>query len=239
MRAALALLSLIAAILPAGCGYPPNPAARPQNILDFKTLYAQNCSACHGVDGSNGPATDLANPEYEALIDDASLRHWISAGMPGTQMPAFAQSSGGMLTDAQIGSIVSGMRQQWSRANPFSGIAPPAYTQNQSGDLNRGRQVYQARCAICHAQTNEQIASSIYLALTSDQALRSLIIAGSPDIGQPDWRHDSKGAQPAPPLSDQQINDVIAWLASLRNASPTYAGSPGVQQPSPAGGQNK
>jgi hypothetical protein len=59
------------------------------------------------------------------------------------------------------------------------------------------------------------IVDGSYLALISDQGLRSITIAGRPDEGMPDWRSD--GAQP---LTDQQITDIVAWLASKRTANP-------------------
>lgn len=215
-----ALVGFIAALL-AGCGhapgYPPNPILRPAEVTDFATLYSQNCAACHGTNGQNGPSIDLANPEYQALVDDATLRKWISGGMPGTEMPAFAQSAGGMLTDVQISALIAGMRTNWQRPNAFDGATPPPYAQNQAGDSHRGEQTYNARCAGCHAPTHEQapqqLTSPIYLALVGDQALRTIIIAGRPDIGQPDWRHDRPGG----PLSTQDVADIVAYLASLRN----------------------
>lgn len=241
-RASLATLTVLLAVLFTGCGhfsgYPPPAVGRPQDVLSFDALYSENCAACHGSDGQNAQATDLANPEYEALVDDASLRKWISAGMPGTQMPAFAQSENGMLTDAQVDAIVTGMRKRWLRPNAFAGATPPPYAQVKAGDAKRGQQTYQARCAICHAPSHGQITDPIYLALVSDQSLRSLIIAGSPDIGQPDWRHDSKGGNSAPPLSDQDVNDIISYLASLRDSAPAYAGTAAYPVPTPAGGQH-
>ncbi len=122
LRGSLLLAAAIAA-LASGCdrapGYPPDPVPRPDAVTDFATLYSQNCAACHGANGQNGPAIDLANPEYQALVDDPTLRKWISGGMPGTEMPAFAQSQGGMLTDAQVNALIAGMRQEWSRPNAF------------------------------------------------------------------------------------------------------------------------
>jgi mono/diheme cytochrome c family protein len=242
LHASRAALAAVLAVPVTACGhfsgYPPPAAVRPQDVLSFDTLYSQNCAACHGSEGKNGQATDLANPEYQALVDDASLRKWVSAGMPGTQMPAFAQSANGMLTDAQVSAIVAGMRKMWSRTNAFAGATPPAYAQVQAGDATRGQQTYQARCAICHASAPGQITDPVYLALISDQALRGIIIAGSPDIGQPDWRHDSKNSQPAPPLSDQDVNDIVSYLASLRNSAPAYAGTAALPQPAPAGGKH-
>ena len=165
----------------------------------------------------------MANPEYQALVDDATLRKWISGGMPGTEMPAFAQSQGGMLTDAQVSALITGMRKQWSRADALGGATPPPYTQNNAGDSHHGEASYHAHCAMCHAtagqQGSQQVTSPTYLALIGDQALRTIIIAGRPDIDQPDWRHDGPNGNAAAPLSTEDVDDIVAYLSSLRNAS--------------------
>jgi cytochrome c oxidase cbb3-type subunit 3/ubiquinol-cytochrome c reductase cytochrome c subunit len=41
------------------------------------------------------------------------------------------------------------------------------------------------------------------------------MIAGRPDEGMPDWRTDA-----AQPMTDQQITDIVAWLASKRTNNP-------------------
>jgi cytochrome c oxidase cbb3-type subunit III len=195
-RMAQALLACVAALI-AGCehapGSPGSPLVRPDEVADFGRLYSENCAACHGANGRNGPAIDLSNPEYQALVDDATLRKWISGGMPGTEMPAFAQSAGGMLTEAQVNALVAGMRKHWLQPNVFNVAMPPPYAQMQAGDARSGEQTYQARCSSCHTRSHQQITNSNYLALVSDQALRSIIIAGRPDIGQPDWNHLGPG----------------------------------------------
>ena len=220
---AMVLLASFATLI-AACehapGYPPNPIARPADVTDFATLFSENCAACHGANGQNGPAIDLANPEYQALVDDATLRKWISGGMPGTEMPAFAQSAGGMLTDAQVNALISGMRSRWSQPNAFAGATPPPYAQAQAGDAHNGEQSYRSRCAACHAPSVQQITSPDYLADVGDQALRSIIIAGRPDIGQPDWSHLGPRGKTATPLSAQDIANIVAYLASLRNPAP-------------------
>ena len=212
-----------AATLATGCahapGYPPDPIPRPTTVTDFATLYNQNCAACHGANGQNGPAIDLANPEYQALVDDATLRKWISGGMPGTEMAAFAQSAGGMLTDAQVNALIAGMRKEWLRPNTFAGATPPPYAQAKAGDPQRGQQSYHTRCSACHDSSRQEITSTNYLSLVGDQALRSITIAGRPDIGQPDWLHDGPGGKAATPLSAQEVDDIITYLDSLRHAS--------------------
>lgn len=229
------LTLIAAAALPfllalAGCSQLPgaraeaHPPLRPDQVLDFHTLYSRNCQACHGAGGQNGPAMDLANPEYLAMTDDATLRKIIASGMPGTQMPAWAQSSGGMLTDRQIDAIVSGMRKEWAKPNFFAGVTPPSLQQPAGGNAGHGQQVYQAHCAMCHSgPARQQLISSVYLSLISDDALRSIIVAGRPDIGQPDWRRDAAKGATATPLTGQEITDIVAYLGSLRNPATVSA----------------
>src|SRR3981081_2593169 len=103
-----------------GCGTPHGQPRKgsetlaPNDVLDFATRYSQNCAACHGAEGRGGAAIALANPVYLAIADDASIRKVIAQGVPGTAMPAFAQSAGGMLTDAQIDVITKEIRSRWS-----------------------------------------------------------------------------------------------------------------------------
>jgi cytochrome c oxidase cbb3-type subunit 3 len=222
MRLALPAFVASLAIGLAGCGhisggYPPRPISNPSEVMDFATLYNQNCAACHGRNGQNGPAIDLGNPEYQALADDDVLNSWISGGIPGTEMPAFAKSSGGMLSNEQIEALIAGMRKQWARPNSFGGATPPPYEQPENADAQRGADAYRAHCAGCHAASPLQITSQNYLALMADQQLRSVIIAGRPDIGQPDWRHDGPQGKPATPLSNEEVDNIVAYLGSLRN----------------------
>ena len=227
-----------------GCsspGYPPPAAKTPSQITDFTTLYAQNCAACHGRDGQNGPALDLANPEYLALADDAVLRKATADGVTGTEMPAFAESSGGMLTNAQIDDLVAGMRRRWSKPNAFAGSAPPLYAQTKPGDWRSGEQTYKARCAGCHRDSpDEQLTSPVYLSLVSDQGLRTIIIAGRPDIGQPDWRHDSPDGKLTTPLTAADVDNIVAYLGSLRNPAPlAQAPAQAIDQPAVAKKRSK
>jgi cytochrome c oxidase cbb3-type subunit 3/ubiquinol-cytochrome c reductase cytochrome c subunit len=50
----------------------------------------------------------------------------------------------------------------------------------------------------------------------SDQGLRTIVIAGRPELNAPDWRTYVKGK----PMSDQEVTDVVAWLASHRVEAP-------------------
>jgi cytochrome c oxidase cbb3-type subunit 3 len=210
-----------------GCGSPPGRPRKgsetpaPSEVVEFGTLYANNCAACHGPDGKGGAAIALANPVYLAIADETAMRAIISNGVHGTSMPAFAQHAGGMLTDAQIVVITSGIRARWGRPGILAGANPPSYAATSAGNAQRGESVYRTHCESCHGSggtggpKGSAITNDAFLALTSDQGLRTIVIAGRPELHAPDWRGYAPG-----PLSDQEVTDVVAWLASHRVASP-------------------
>jgi cytochrome c oxidase cbb3-type subunit 3 len=215
----LVLLTLLVGSL--GCDRkigPPNDQEelmRPENIASFDRLYKQNCSACHGEKGSGGPALDLANPKYQALVDDVSLRRWITSGMPGTQMPAFGESAGGFLTPQQVDVLVAGMRARWDHKGRGT-EEMPAYSSTAVGNVEHGQDNFRVSCSSCHQQGQQKITDASYLSLVSDQTLRSIVIAGRPDLGHPDWSQVRHGQ----PLTDRDVSDVIAYLHSLRSDTP-------------------
>jgi cytochrome c oxidase cbb3-type subunit III len=220
-RAIRSLVPLTLLVGSLGCDRkigPPNDQEelmRPENVASFDRLYKQNCSACHGENGSGGPALDLANPKYQALVDDASLRRWITSGMPGTQMPAFGESAGGFLTAQQVDVLVTGMRARWDHKDPTTADMPP-YSSSTAGNVEHGQDTFMVSCSSCHQGGRQKITDASYLALASDQSLRTIVIAGRPDLGHPDW----KQVPPGQPLTDQNVSDVIAYLHSLRSDTP-------------------
>jgi cytochrome c oxidase cbb3-type subunit 3 len=220
-RAILPLIPLALIVGSLGCERkigPPNDEEelmRPENVASFDRLYKQNCSACHGENGSGGPSLDLANPKYQAVVDDASLKRWITSGMPGTQMPAFGESAGGFLTSQQVDVLVAGMRARWNHKDQNAADMPP-YSSSAVGNVEHGQDIFRMSCSSCHQQGQQKITDASYLALVSDQSLRSIVIAGRPDLGHPDW----KQVRPDQPLTDQDVSDVVAYLHSLRSDTP-------------------
>jgi len=223
---ALAVLSLV--IMLAACSTlnrepqtDPEPVA-PSQVLDFSNLYAQNCAGCHGAEGRGGASIGLANPLYLAIVDETKMRNIVANGVRGTSMPAFAHGAGGLLTQEQINAITSGMFSRWGRKVILDGGNPPSYAAKDAGNVDRGKLVFGTYCASCHGlegggtPKGSAITNDSFLGLISDQALRTIVITGRPELGAPDWR----GNVPGRPMTDQEITDVVAWLASRRAQNP-------------------
>jgi mono/diheme cytochrome c family protein len=86
----------------------PKPEVTPQLIEHGKTLYVQNCAACHGnKGGGNGDAAAFLLPKPRNFVEakyrlrstptgqlptDVDLFRAVSLGMPGTPMPPWKHS---------------------------------------------------------------------------------------------------------------------------------------------------
>jgi cytochrome c oxidase cbb3-type subunit 3/ubiquinol-cytochrome c reductase cytochrome c subunit len=227
------MIACAVALLCAGCkdvpGRPGAATTRPDQVLNFAVLYKDNCAACHGENGKNGAAISLANPVYLAVAGVQKIQQITAKGVPGTLMPAYAKSQGGMLTDQQVAVLAQGLEPEWGSANALGGQAAPAYASSSAGDVAQGQKAFSTFCASCHGADGAgvvrgklhtgSLVDPAYLALISDQGLRSLILAGQPQEGMPDWRSDMTGAG-SRAMTDQEITDTVAWLASHRVATP-------------------
>jgi len=140
----------------------------------------------------------------------------------GTAMPAFAESSGGMLTDKQVDVITTQIRSRWSRPGKLDAANLPSYASKSAGNAAQGEVAYKTYCESCHGPSGRggpkgsAITNDSFLALVSDQGLRTTVIVGRPELGAPDWR----GNVPGKAMSGQEITDVVAWLVSRLSQNP-------------------
>ena len=185
-------------------------------ITDFATLYSQNCAGCHGENGKMGPGRILNDPIYQALIPKEALQQVIEYGRPGTAMPPWAIKQGGPLLPNQVTALVEGMKRDW--AKPVQGAPLPAYADDKSvGNADNGKKLFAKGCFSCHGPGARVgvVTDPSYLALTTNQNLRTSIIVGRPDLGMPDYRFLNMGHA----LNDQDVADLVAYLASKRPAN--------------------
>jgi cytochrome c oxidase cbb3-type subunit 3 len=194
-------------------------------------LFDRNCRGCHGADGVGGPAPPLNDPLFLAIVPEEALRRVISEGRKDTLMPAFARSKGGPLTDEQIRIVVRNLASPakgsgWTIDSSIADV--PSYRQDDSGkgrakpgNAEDGAAVYEMNCASCHGDKGEggkagALNDPAFLALTSDQVLRRIVITGRKDLGMPDFR--TREYKNFKPLTNQDVADVVAFVASWRKA---------------------
>jgi mono/diheme cytochrome c family protein len=214
-----------------------------QDLDIAMTLYAENCSVCHGVAGEGiGATLPLNNPALRTA-DPASLTKIIARGLFNTAMPAWSQLDGGSLSEYQIAQMVLLIQQgDWGETKervvslgleprlPFTAEADPAILETlktlQNGEqLSRGVALYAENCVACHGA--DGLGSALAPALndpavrqkTPAELLRTLQtgVSGTLMAG---W--DRK-------LSEEDLNDLLALITGWEDV-PTGA-IPAPDQP--------
>ena len=150
------ILACVLCLAGAGCTRIPGKpgigsvALRPDQMLDFATLYQQNCAACHGENGKNGAALSLANPAYLATAGIDNIQRVTAAGISGTLMPPFGKAAGGLLTDRQIEVLAQGIVKSWGRPGALGSVTPLPYAGSSPGNPVLGQKAFTLFCARCH-----------------------------------------------------------------------------------------
>jgi mono/diheme cytochrome c family protein len=95
-----------------------------------------------------------------------------------------------------------------------------------AGDKEKGAVVFARACAACHGdrgqgverggETARTINDRVFLALISNQALRRYAITGRPDLGMPGYAEARPHSPHFVPLTDPEVTDLVALLASWR-----------------------
>jgi len=198
-------------------GYPKESAEwePEQDDLNFQELYTRNCLACHSDGTTLAAARPMNDPFYLAWVPKDVVHQVTLDGIEGTTMPSFGPSSDTGLTDDQINALIDGIFK-WGEGKEIKGQLPPYSA--ELGDPVAGKQAYDLFCASCHGpegkggENGGSVVNEAFLALISDQALRSAVVAGRTDLGMPNYREIINGKW----MTDQEIADVVAWMASHR-----------------------
>lgn len=216
----LPLVLGLALLTTTGCepwGKPDDPEKPAADITDFKTLYGTNCAGCHGADGKYGPGRILNDALYLKVLPREELHKILVYGRAGTQMPPWALKQGGPLNEKQIDALVDGIYQNWGKPVDLHGAELPPYSAPvESGDPTAGKKLFARNCFMCHGPGAKVglVTSPSYLQLVSNQMLRTSIIVGRSDLGMPSYLNLKAGR----PLANQDISDLVSYLASLRPA---------------------
>ncbi len=197
-----------------------------------QTLFAQNCTACHGVSGEGSPIAPALNAPEVRQMDSKTLQNIITFGRPGTAMPAWGTKAGGTLGAEEIGELVSLIRAgAWQPSAPvavaeenFTGIPPQAVS------------LFSQNCAVCHGATGDGTgmapplnSPSLRARMTTD-ALEATIRNGRPGTRMPAW-----GGL----LSQNDITALATLIRHWDSLTPAQLQQMAQSQPSRFGGMGR
>jgi mono/diheme cytochrome c family protein len=183
--------------------YVTDPGSNPEG----KTLFGQHCSTCHGDKVPTSPDIETA-------------RKIISSGGAHVTMPVW----GKILTAEQLEALV-----QYT------------LTASKGKGTEQGAQLFASNCAACHGQFGQggpnpasagdripPISSGDFLNTRDDTTLRNIISQGQPDLGMNPF-----GSTYGGPLSDDQIDAIVAYIRNWQ-ANPPAVTATEAPTPAPA-----
>ena len=201
----------------------------PQVLEQGARLYQENCVMCHGENGKGRVGATLSK-NWPSIRPDLRIKETISDGVPGSPMPAWSQAKGGPLSEAEIDTLVAYILS-WESGEPFVIPTQPTITARPpitplselQGDANRGAVLYDLNCAVCHGLNGEgrvgaRLARS-WSSLRPDLEIKAAIENGVSGSPMPAWGQAKGG-----PLSEQDIEDLTAFILSLK----TVSGEPAI-----------
>ncbi|MBO0887068.1 MAG: c-type cytochrome [Acidimicrobiales bacterium] len=187
------------------------PQASPTVLAEGKTLFDGSCSSCHGANAQGSSrAPNLIG------VGAATVYFWVSTGrMPLAYPTAQAEPKTPSFNDAQSRAIAAYV------ASLGPGGPPIPTVDLQNANLSVGQQLFATNCAACHtitgvgdALSNGLKAPSLYPATPTQIAAAMRTGPGNmPRFGP----HN---------LSDQEVNDIVAYAKYLRQ--PTDRGGFGL-----------
>jgi cytochrome c oxidase cbb3-type subunit 3/ubiquinol-cytochrome c reductase cytochrome c subunit len=133
----------------------------------------------------------------------------------------------GGVAKVEVEPDAGGISPQWGvPGKPPDGV-PSYHEQSASaGNKEKGVTVFGRACAACHGSQGQGIEREgvmartindpVFLALNSNQVLRRYAITGRPDFGMPSYAEARPGNPDFKPLTDQEVTDLVALLASWR-----------------------
>jgi mono/diheme cytochrome c family protein len=206
------------------------------DLYEGMTLYAQNCSVCHGLAGDGIGSIPGLDNEALRQTDYDSLAKIIARGLYNTAMPAWANEDGGPLNEYQIGTLVMLIQSgDWQATQDLVvnlGLAPlvPFSTEPdlevlkaleivEGGDiLIKGITLYAQECVACHGAdglgtTLAPVLNDEGVQSQPSETLERTINSGVAGTLMASW--DSS-------LTDEEV-DALVYLLKNWNQVPTGA----------------
>jgi cytochrome c oxidase cbb3-type subunit 3 len=188
----------------------PRPAAGP-DLVSAQASYLRLCAPCHADDATGyraDHAPSLVSSTFLESATDEFLRRSIIFGRPGSSMAAYGKALGGPLDDAAVTGLVAWLREK--------GPKPRTLPAAPQGVAARGGELYLQYCKSCHGDATTRaegphLANLQFLSAASDAFIKHAIVQGRPKT-----RMLAFGTV----MTDEQVNDVVAYVRQLGAAAP-------------------
>ena len=207
-------------------------SAQGDQVAQGAKLYADNCAVCHGSQGEGRIGARLK--DFPSIAPQAFVKETVANGVAGSKMPAWSKAKGGPLTDAEIDAIAAFVATWTTGSVPSVPTEAPQplpvlpTVAGVSGDPMRGAQVFQQNCQVCHGAKGEgRVGVNLAKPFASafpEAYVKQAVSNGVPGSVMPAWAQSNGG-----PLTNQQIDDVAAFVLSMQKTS-----SPAFIEPTPA-----
>ena len=230
MKRLLALVSvtLLLALLAGGA---PTLAQDDGQAARFgAAVYAEFCQTCHGPRGE----AIAEGAAFQAIAFDAeTAREVIAQGRDsdpddGAAMPAYAQTSGGPLSEAQIDQVMAYMAT-WESGDVPSLPAPNLRAEvelvpDHFGDVQHGATVYATSCYGCHGAEGRGRVPPNFPGFAYDpDTFRTVVASGTDHPLMPGFSVEVGG-----PLTETDLEDletyVASWDVQTQESQPSPAG---------------
>jgi mono/diheme cytochrome c family protein len=190
-----------------------------------QSLFAENCSSCHGDFGEGGPnpsrpddiIAPISTAEYLKTRDNHTLQQIISQGQPNFGMSPFSAAYGGPLDDDEINALVAFIRS-WEDDPPVD--LPPEVT--ITGDLSlEGDEIFDSLCYQCHGPSPDGVRQGPSLATAdfqesrTDQEIFDAINLGHEATSMIAWGEI---------LTSEQITQLVDFIRNLPEEDESAAG---------------
>ena len=190
----------------------PNGAQLAQGM----SFFAENCAACHGVNGeSTTVAPALNTDDVRTRYDETSLARVINEGVAGTVMAGWSAQIDAAELDAVIQFIL-----HWQEVDAAGVEMPVIETpplDMSPARIAHGENLFNLVCTQCHgvAGYGSRMAPALnnqqFLNDTPDGAMQQIITLGVSGTVMPAW---------AGYLTEDDIISIVAYLRSLEPTAP-------------------
>jgi mono/diheme cytochrome c family protein len=192
-------------------------AALHQKELRPEVLYNRYCAGCHSS-GTYGAYDKFFNrfmpairgSGLRAVADEKYYRAAIEQGRPGTLMPAWGKSAGG-LSEEQVAALVKYLHEGDDR--PAQALHP--VTASGQGDPRRGRELFTQLCSGCHSpgKLAPSLGNAVFQKTAADDFILRTIANGRQDTAMPAFQRPGTDG-----LTDAELLDLLAHVRSLGKA---------------------